>query len=42
MTITRKLSPIIGYHGCDRVIAEKVLAGDSHLSVSENTYDLLS
>lgn len=41
MTITRKLSPIIGFHGCDRAVAEKVLAGDCHLSISENSYDWL-
>ena len=41
MTITRKLSPIIGFHGCDRSVAENVLAGNSHLSASENTYDWL-
>lgn len=41
MTITRKLSPVIGFHGCDRSIAEKVLAGNSHLNASENTYDWL-
>ena len=41
MTITRKLSPIIGYHGCDREIAEKVLAGEEHLNASKNSYDWL-
>jgi len=41
MTITRKLSPLIGFHGCDRSIAERVLSGSTHLNNSENTYDWL-
>ncbi|MEX0902643.1 MAG: hypothetical protein WDZ76_07960 [Pseudohongiellaceae bacterium] len=41
MTITRKLSPLVGFHGCDRSVAEEVLAGNSHLNASENSYDWL-
>lgn len=41
MAITRKLSPVIGFHGCDRAVAEDVLAGNSHLTASENAYDWL-
>lgn len=32
---------IIGYHGCDASIADKVLAGKGSLSASENPYDWL-
>lgn len=32
---------VLGYHGCDRTIAEKVLAGGDHLKASENDYDWL-
>ncbi len=32
---------IIGYHGCDRELAEKVIAGETHLRVSKNRYDWL-
>ncbi len=41
MTTTRILSPIVGFHGCGRAVAQKVLAGDSHLSLIENTYNWL-
>lgn len=41
MTITRKLSPLIGFHGCDRAVAEQVLSGATHLNASENAYDWL-
>ncbi|WP_006788105.1 hypothetical protein [Thiorhodospira sibirica] len=36
-----KLSPLIGFHGCERSIAEQVLAGKTHLNSSENDYDWL-
>ena len=32
---------IIGYHGCDRAVGEKVLSGAEHLRLSENDYDWL-
>lgn len=32
---------IIGYHGCDKSVAEKVLSGSTHLKVSKNRYDWL-
>jgi hypothetical protein len=35
------LGPIIGYHGCDREIAENVLLGKTGLKKSENDYDWL-
>lgn len=35
------LGPIIGYHGCDRDTAEKVLSGEGGLKPSENDYDWL-
>ena len=31
----------LGYHGCDRVIGEKILQNQAHVSVSENTHDWL-
>lgn len=36
-----KLSPLIGFHGCERSVAEQVLAGKTHLNSSENDYDWL-
>lgn len=42
MSRTRNtLGPLIGYHGCSREVAEKVLAGKEHLKKSENGYDWL-
>ena len=32
---------VVGFHGCDREVAERVLAGDGDLISSENTYDWL-
>jgi hypothetical protein len=32
---------IIGYHGCDKTVADKVLAGECHLEYSSNPYDWL-
>jgi hypothetical protein len=32
---------IIGYHGCDAIVVEKVLAGKARLNVSTNAYDWL-
>ena len=35
------LGPLIGYHGCDRKVAEAVLSGKKSLKPSENDYDWL-
>lgn len=35
------LGPLIGYHGCDRSVAEAVLAGTTELRPSLNEYDWL-
>jgi len=35
------LGPVLGYHGCDRQVAEGILAGQSQLKHSENDYDWL-
>lgn len=35
------ISPLIGFHGCDSSVANKVLAGSSHLKQSQNDYDWL-
>lgn len=35
------LGPVIAYHGCDRTIAEAVLAGKATLKPSKNEYDWL-
>jgi hypothetical protein len=35
------LGPLIGYHGCDRKIAEGVLSGKQSLKPSQNDYDWL-
>ena len=32
---------VVGYHGCDRIIAEKVLSGELGLKPSKNEYDWL-
>ena len=32
---------VVGYHGCDAAVAEKVLAGRADLSFSRNAYDWL-
>lgn len=39
--IKHYMPPIIGYHGCDRAIAEDVLSGKAVLNNSENDYDWL-
>ncbi len=39
--IRHTLGPLIGYHGCDRSVAERVLSGAEHLQPSENDYDWL-
>jgi hypothetical protein len=39
--MTRASALVLGYHGCDRAIAEKVFAGGDHLRASENDYDWL-
>lgn len=39
--VKNTLGPIIGYHGCDQEVAEKVLAGQDGLKPSENDYDWL-
>jgi len=32
---------VLGYHGCDKAVGEKVLAGGEHLKASGNDYDWL-
>lgn len=32
---------VLAYHGCDRSIGERILAGREHLRISENEYDWL-
>ncbi len=32
---------VLGYHGCNRAVGEKVLAGKEHLKSSQNDYDWL-
>lgn len=41
MTGSYKLSPLIGFHGCEKDVAERVFAGETHLNSSENDYDWL-
>lgn len=39
---TSPVSLILGFHGCDREVGEKILGGEvTHLSPSENSYDWL-
>lgn len=39
--VRNTLGPLIAYHGCDRSIAEAVLAGKTDLKSSHNEYDWL-
>jgi hypothetical protein len=39
--MTQASAFVLGYHGCDRAIGEKVLKGREHLKASENDYDWL-
>lgn len=32
---------VVGYHGCDAAVAERVLAGKAELKISTNPYDWL-
>ena len=32
---------VLGFHGCDEKVAERILAGKEHVSISENTHDWL-
>ncbi|MBE0509030.1 MAG: hypothetical protein IBX50_20320 [Marinospirillum sp.] len=36
-----RLSPLIGFHGCEKEVAEHVFSGKAHLNPSENGYDWL-
>jgi hypothetical protein len=37
----RSSALVLGYHGCDREVGERILGGDGHLRPSENDYDWL-
>jgi hypothetical protein len=39
--MTRALAFVLGYHGCDKAVGERVLAGGEHLKASDNDYDWL-
>jgi hypothetical protein len=39
MTVSRPI--VLGYHGCDRALAQKVVAGKAELRPSKNDYDWL-
>ncbi|MEZ0253673.1 MAG: hypothetical protein ACAI37_00245 [Chthoniobacter sp.] len=39
--MTRASAFVLAYHGCDKAIGERVLAGTAHLKASENDYDWL-
>lgn len=32
---------ILGFHGCDQEVGERILAGQGHVAISENTHDWL-
>lgn len=32
---------IFGFHGCDQLVGERILAGKGHVSISDNTHDWL-
>src|SRR5437667_162610 len=37
----RSTALVLGYHGCDREVGERILGGGGHLQPSENDYDWL-
>ena len=37
----RSAALVLGYHGCDREVGERILGGGGHLQSSENDYDWL-
>ena len=39
--MTRASAFVLGYHGCDKAVGEKVLANQEHLRASDNDYDWL-
>lgn len=39
--VENSLGPFVGYHGCDKTIAEEVLSGKKTLTKSENSWDWL-
>ena len=39
--MTRASAFVLGYHGCDKAVGEKILAGGEHLKPSDNDYDWL-
>jgi len=39
--MTRASAFVLGYHGCNRAVGEKVIAGKEHLKASDNDYDWL-
>jgi hypothetical protein len=39
--MTRASAFVLGYHGCDKAVGEKVLANQEHLRSSDNNYDWL-
>ena len=41
MSYSRLPAFVLGFHGCDRAVADRVIAGKEHLKASENEYDLL-
>ena len=41
MPLTRLPAFVLGYHGCDRQTADRIVAGDHHLRPSRNDYDWL-
>lgn len=38
---SKRFNLVIGFHGCDKSVAEKVLAGEEELLASTNDYDWL-
>jgi len=39
--MTRASAFVLGFHGCDKAVGERVLANQEHLKASENNYDWL-
>jgi hypothetical protein len=38
---TTRAGLVLGFHGCDKSVVEKVVSGKEHLKKSENAYDWL-
>lgn len=38
---TKPQGIVVGFHGCEKTVADAVIAGETHLQISINDYDWL-